>query len=200
MSLGAPRLSRSARAQKIADGAALMAAEQGCLPLPPEALSRRVGVSKALVYAHFPTQQSLANHLLRIHLSPIAAQLNQILDDAPTDLAERCIEAYFEHAAAHGPVLHILLGDPFMVGNLERDVQILYGQVMRRLAGVLRARIGLSRIDALPALHILAALPEEAGALVFAGHLDRELGRTLALEMTLGGLEGLAEARTSGRS
>ena len=42
MSLGAPRLSRSARAQKIADGAALMAAEQGCLPLPPEALSRRV--------------------------------------------------------------------------------------------------------------------------------------------------------------
>ena len=49
LSLGAARLTRQARAQQIADGAALMVVEQGCLPLPPEALSQRMGVSKALV-------------------------------------------------------------------------------------------------------------------------------------------------------
>jgi AcrR family transcriptional regulator len=198
MSLGAARLTRQARAQQIADGAALMVVEQGCLPLPPEALSQRMGVSKALVYAYFPSQQSLANHILRDHLAAIAAPVNQLLDEAPADLAERCIEAYFEHVATHGPVLHILLGDPFLAGNLEPGVQALYGRVMRRLANALRARLGISRADAIPALHILATLPEEAGALVFAGKLDHDLGRALALEMTLGGLEGLAaETRTT---
>lgn len=188
---GAARLSREARARQIAQGAALMVVEQGCLPLAPEALSQRIGISKALVYAYFPTQQSLANRLLHDHLQPIAAQLGQMLDDDPPDLAEWCATAYFEHVAAHGPLLHILLGDPFLAGDIDPDLRALYGTVMRRLAKALRRRRGISARDALPALHILAAIPEEAGAMVFNGKLDRDLGRTLAVEMTLGGLDGL---------
>ena len=58
---GGARLSRAAREQQIMEGAAALAVEQGCLPLPLETLGQRVGVSKALVYAYFPTQQDLAN-------------------------------------------------------------------------------------------------------------------------------------------
>lgn len=191
VTVGAIRLNREARAQQIAQGAALMVVEQGCLPLAPEALSHRIGISKALVYAYFPTQQSLANRLLRDHLPPIAARLAQVLDEEPADLAELCATAYFEHVATHGPLLHILLGDPFLAGDIDPDLRALYGTVMRRLAKALRRRRGISTRDALPALHILAAIPEEAGAMVFNGKLDRDLGRTLALEMTLGGLDGL---------
>lgn len=191
MTVGAGRLSREARASQIAQGAALMLVEQGCLPLPADALSQRIGISKALVYAHFPTQQSLANRILRDHLVPVAARIDALLDAAQADLAELCAEAYFEHVAAHGPILHILLGDPFLAGGLDPDLASLYGRVMRRLAKALRARFGVAGRDALPALHILAAIPEEAGAMVFKRKLDHELGRTLAVEMTLGGLDGL---------
>ncbi|MDF2901759.1 MAG: hypothetical protein K0Q62_1818 [Phenylobacterium sp.] len=191
VTVGAARLSREARARQIAQGAAMMVVEQGCLPLAPEALSQRIGISKALVYAYFPTQQSLANQLLRDHLPSISSQLARVLDEEPADLAESCATAYFEHVATHGPLLHILLGDPFLAGDIDPDLRALYGTVMRRLAKALRRRRGISARDALPALHILAAIPEEAGAMVFNGKLDRDLGRTLALEMTLGGLDGL---------
>ncbi|MET3528570.1 TetR/AcrR family transcriptional regulator [Phenylobacterium koreense] len=186
------RLSRSARERQIMDGAAQLIVEQGSLPLPLEALSQRVGISKALIYAYFPTQQALANRILREHLEVMAAALEPILRSGrPGRMAADCAAAYFEHVARHGPLLHILLSDPFLARAIEPDLRALYGRLMRRLAMALREQYGVARSDAIAAVHILAALPEEAGAMVFAKRLDPALGLSLALEMTEGGLQRL---------
>jgi AcrR family transcriptional regulator len=187
------RLSRAAREQQMIEGAAALVVEQGCLPLPLEALGQRVGVSKALVYAYFPTQQDLANRILIAHLMQMAEAVDHAFEGGPPrETALRCAEAYFEHAARHGPLLHLLLSDPMVTGAVAPEARTLYGAVMRRLAVGLRDHFGVPSRDCVPALHILAALAEDAGEQVFTGRLDPELGRRLAREMTEGALSDLS--------
>ena len=186
---GGARLSRAAREQQIIDGAAALAVEHGCLPLPLDVLGQRVGVSKALVYAYFPTQQDLANRILVQHLQEMAQAVDAALRaPSPREAALRCAEAYFDHAARNGPLLHLLLSDPMAAGALWPEVRALYGRLMRRLANGLRDHFGVPSRDCIAALHILAALAEDAGEQVFTTRLDPELGRRLAREMTDGAL------------
>jgi AcrR family transcriptional regulator len=194
------RLSRAAREQQIAEGAAAMVVELGCLPLSLELLGQRLGISKALIYAYFPTQRALAETILRHRLAEIGAAIDAAFAaDAAEDVALACAEAYFHQVAQHGPLLHILLGDPHIASDLAPDVRWLYGRIMRRLASGLRDRFGVPGRDCIAALHILAALPEEAGVLVFNATVEPTVGRALALDMTRGGLEGLSRLRAPGR-
>lgn len=189
----AGRLSRSAREQQIADGAAAMVVEFGCLPLSLELLAQRMAVSKALIYAYFPTQLALAEAILRRRLVEMERAVDAAFAaDSAEAVALACADAYFRHVAANGPLLHILLGDPHVAADLAPDVRNLYGRIMRRLATGLRDRFNIPARDAIAAVHILAALPEEAGGLVFSGTLDPKVGRALALDMIRGGLEGLS--------
>lgn len=186
---GGARLSRAAREQQIMDGAAALAVEQGCLPLPLETLGERVGVSKALVYAYFPTQQDLANRILVQHLQEMGAAVDLAFQaGSPRETALGCAEAYFDHVVRHGPLLHLLLSDPMAAGALAPQARALYGRIMRRMAIGLRDHFGVPRRDCIPALHILAALAEDAGEQVFTKRLDTQLGRRLAREMTDGAL------------
>lgn len=192
-SAGGQRLSRAVREQQIIDGAAELVVEHGCLPLPLETLGQRVGVSKALVYAYFPTQQDLANRILSAHLE----RMDQAVEAAfaagsPGEIALRCAEAYFDHVAGHGRLLHLLLSDPMATGAAAPDVRRLYGRIMRRLSAGLRDGFGVTSRDCIAAVQILAALAEDAGEQVFSGRLDRDLGRRLAREMTDGALSGLS--------
>lgn len=190
---GGARLSRAAREQQMIEGAAALVVEQGCLPLPLEALGQRVGVSKALVYAYFPTQQDLANRILSAHLAQMAEAVDLAFETgSPRETALRCAEAYFEHVARHGPLLHLLLSDPMVTGALTHEARALYGRTMRRLAVGLRDHFGAPSRDCVAAVHILAALAEDAGEQVFKGRLDPELGRRLACEMTDGALTDLS--------
>lgn len=186
---GGARLTRAAREQQIMEAAAALAVEQGCLPLHLETLGQRVGVSKALVYAYFPTQQDLANRVLVQHLEAMTAAVDLAFRaGSPRETALACAEAYFDHVARHGPLLHLLLSDPMVAGALTPQARGLYGRVMRRLAIGLRDHFGVPSRECVAALHIIAALAEDAGEQVFTKRLDPELGRRLAREMTDGAL------------
>lgn len=186
---GGARLSRAAREQQIMEGAAELVVEQGCLPLPLETLGQRVGVSKALVYAYFPTQQDLGNRILLAHLEAMGEAVHAAFEaGSPRETALRCAEAYFDHVARHGPLLHLLLSDPMVAGALTPQARALYERIMRRLAIGLRDHFGVPSRECVAALHIIAALAEDAGEQVFTKRLDPALGRRLAREMTDGAL------------
>jgi AcrR family transcriptional regulator len=190
----ATRLNRSDREQQILEAAARLVVEQGCLPLPMEALGARAGVSKALVYAYFPNQAELARRLLALHLARLGKGLEAIMGGAAASEMERglaCAELYFDHVARHGALLHVLLSDPLSVAGLTPDLQRLYERLMRTLARALHKGFGAPRSECVAALHILLALPEETGNLVFRGRLDPDLGRLLARRLMDGALSDL---------
>jgi AcrR family transcriptional regulator len=186
---GGQRLTRAAREQQIIEGAAALIVEHGCLPLPLEALGQRVGVSKALIYAYFPTQQDLANRILLAHLEAMGEAVEAAFRaGAPREIALQCAEAYFDHVARHGRLLHVLLSDPMAADAAEPAVRRRYGRIMRRLSAGLRDGFDVPNADAIAAVQILAALAEDAGEQVFTKRLDPGLGRRLTREMTEGAL------------
>lgn len=187
------RLKPEERARQILAAAARLIVEQGTLPIPFDALGQRVGISKALVYSYFPTQYDLANRLLDERLMGLIAAG---LDEAARrpdwrEAARACAALYLDETATQGPLLHILLSDLYLAGRIEPRLMAAYAGMMRRMARRLREVTGLGSREAVAALHVLAAIPEETGNLVFQERLSPELGREICLEMVVGGVEGL---------
>ncbi|MDX9997423.1 MAG: TetR/AcrR family transcriptional regulator [Phenylobacterium sp.] len=192
---GGQRLTRAAREQQIIESAAALVVEYGCLPLPLEALGQQVGVSKALIYAYFPTQQDLAARILVAHLDIMGQSIEAAFraGGGPREVALRCAEAYFDHVCRHGRLIHLLLSDPMAAGVADPAVRRHYGRIMRRLSVSLRDGFDVPDADCVAAVQILAALAEDAGEQVFTDRLDPELGRALTRELTDGALCGLTE-------
>jgi AcrR family transcriptional regulator len=195
------RLAPEARRTQIMDAAAQMILEQGVLPLPLEALSRALQVSKPLIYSYFPTQHDLVNALLARSLADL---VDPLLDAAELpDLeqaARRCAEIYFEHVASEGPLLHVLFSDPYALGNLDPSVLRTRAALMRKLARRFRAVCGLPPEELLAALNLLIVLAEEAGVIAFRRVADRGLCKDLCREAVAGALGKLTSLRPAARS
>ena len=167
--------------------------DQGFLPVPLEALARKLGVSKALIYAYYPTQYDLVNGLLRHYMPDLARfQLAELeLGGDIYKIAEQSALAYFEHVADIGPLLHILLSDFYAISQVDPGILTLQGQVFGRLARVVRASFGFDAVQSLATVRLLAALVEEAGTLSFRGFYARDMCREICLQLVAGGLDGV---------
>jgi AcrR family transcriptional regulator len=173
------------RKAEILDSAARLVVEQGYLPLPIEQLARAAGTSKALIYAYYPTQYALFNALLDRELRSLALAG---LDTASRvgDLEQAallCAMLYFEHVARSGPLLHILMTDPRLAGELDEFVQ--------RLMQLAAKSLPLSEQELEAALEMVAAIPEESGRLVFHGEIDHASARQICHELIVSSLKAL---------
>jgi AcrR family transcriptional regulator len=191
------RLAPEERRSQILDAAGALVVERGVLPIAVDAVAARIEASKALVYSYFPTQHDLLNAVLVRALREVAtpallAAAQTLSDEA---LAAACADAYFAHVAERGPLLHILLGDRFLAGRLAPEAVALRNRLMGRLARRMRAAFGLDPADAVGALNLALVFAEATGEQVFKGRLDRDLARSICLEMTAGAMASLAERR-----
>lgn len=187
------RLRPEVRREQLIDSAARLVVEQGFLPLPAERLAKAAGVSKALIYAYFPTQYDLFNSLLDRELTALvtggldtASQVKD-LDQA----AVLCAMIYFEHVARAGPLLHILMSDRYMSGHVARRLIRLRNAVLRRLTRLAAANLPLSKKEILAAIEMMTAIPEEAGRLVFHEELDPAAARQICRSLILSSLQAL---------
>ena len=148
-------------------------------------LSRTAGVSKALVYAYFPDQHALANAMLARRFDALAAQgISEAAAQADVATAAlACADLYFAQVAEAGPVVHIVLRDPFMAGRVDADIVRVRDRLSRRLARAARRSLRLSAKEAVAALSLMTTIPEEAGRLTFAGDLTPERGRELTARL-----------------
>ena len=190
---GRARLAPEVRRAQILDAAEALLQAQGGLPLPLDELARAAGVSKALVYAYFPDQYALANAMLSRRLGELVADgIAQAVDqDDFVAAAKACADLYFAHVARTGPVLHILLRDPFMAGRLDADALRLRDRLSLRLARAARRALRLNAKAAVTALSLMTTIPEEAGRLTFAGDLTPERGRELNARLIAAALQSL---------
>jgi AcrR family transcriptional regulator len=176
--------------------AADMIVKQGGLPLSIAELGRKAKVSKALFYTYFPTQQDLFNALMLEHVEMLekaelrsAAQQRDFADAVTSSAA-----IYFEHVAEHGPLLHIVMRDPYMSGHIRSEVTSFRNMVFGGLARSGRKNLRLNAKEAMTAANLILTIPEEAGRLVFDGEMKRERARTLCLDLVSSALKAIAPA------
>ncbi len=192
------RLAPELRRAQILDAAAQMVVEQGYLPLPIEQLGRAAGASKALVYAYFPTQYALFNALLEREFQTLAlagfdtASRIDDLDQA----AQLCGIMYYEHVARSGQLLHILMTDMYMRDHIEPRLQQQSDRVIQRLLTLATPALPLSEAEIVAAIEMMAAIPEEAGRLVFHGELDPSTARQICNGLIASSLKALRAPET----
>ena len=175
------RLSPELRRSQILDAAGQLVQAQGHLPAPLDRLARAAGVSKALIYAYFPTQYDLCNGLLdREFGALLAAGLEEAARLSPLEAAAlACADIYFQHVATTGSLTHILLRDPYLTGHLDRRLARIRDRITLALARAARRELRLSAKENVAAISIITTIPEEAGRLVHAGEMDHDRGRAL---------------------
>ena len=186
-------MAQGERRDQLLDAAALSIVDQGFLPLPLERLARRAHVSKALIYAYFPTQHELFNILLKRELDELMAAG---LDEASRlprleDAASSCAMIYFDHVARNGPLLHILLSDLYMDGQHDRATLWARDVVVRRLARLARRSLTLPAKEIIAAVNLVIAIPEEAGTLLYTQEANPVLVRDLCRTLVLSAIKGL---------
>jgi AcrR family transcriptional regulator len=187
------RLAPELRRSQILQAAARMVVEQGYLPLPIEQLARAAGASKALVYTYFPTQYALFNALLDREFQSLAlagfdtASRIEDLDQA----ALLCAMMYYEHVAQSGQLLHILMTDLYMKGHIEPRLQGALESLMQRLLTLAARALPLTEPEIVASIEMIAAIPEEAGRLVFDGELDPTTARQICNGLIASSLKAL---------
>ncbi|MFZ5719255.1 MAG: TetR/AcrR family transcriptional regulator [Pseudomonadota bacterium] len=189
-----PQRSAVERRAALIDAAREAVLEQGYLPVSMQGVARRAGVSKALVYARFPTQHDLYAAVLDAELDDLAGAGIEAAAAGP-DLAAAATaaaEVYREHIARRGPVLHIIYRDPYMRGHLTARALRMRDRLLGHLARRVRRDFGLDARTAIAAVNMALTVPEEAGRLTFQGAVQPEAARLSCRELTLGCLEALA--------
>jgi AcrR family transcriptional regulator len=175
------------------DAAARLIVELGFLPLPIERLAQLAGASKALIYAYFPTQYELFNALLRRELNALKSsglETASKVDDLE-QAALLCAMLYFEHVAQSGPLLHILMADRYMAGYVDPTVTRVVDAMLQRFVRLARAQLPLSKREILASIEMMAAIPEEAGSLVFHKELPPSAARQVCHSLVLSSLQSL---------
>jgi AcrR family transcriptional regulator len=187
------RLAAEKRRDQLLDVAAKIVVDQGFLPLPIERLARMAHVSKALIYAYFPTQYALFNALLARELNTLA---QNGLEEASrgTNLeavALDCVMLYFDHVVEWGPLLHILLSDLYLNGHHDAATVRRRDAVVRRVARLARRELRLPAKETVASINMILSIPEEAGALAFHREVELSLVRDMCRALTLSALTGL---------
>jgi AcrR family transcriptional regulator len=188
------RLPPEVRRAQILDAAAKMVVEQGYLPLPLEQLARQAGTSKALIYTYFPTQYALFNALLEreIHSLALGGLDTASRVDDLEQAAVLCGMLYFEHVARNGPLLTILMTDLYMAEHLDPKVMEVRDTFVGRIKKLAIAKLPLTECEIVAAIEMMAAIPDEAGRLVFHGELDQTTARKVCHGLIVSSLKALA--------
>jgi AcrR family transcriptional regulator len=187
------RLSPELRRSQILEAAARLVVELGYLPIPVEQLARAAGSSKALIYAYFPTQYALFNALLEREVQSLSlagfdtASRIEDLDQAVV----LCAMIYYEHVSRSGPLVHILMTDLYMHEHIEPRLLQARDALIARIFTLASKALPLSEQEIYAAMEMIAAIPEEAGRLVFHRELDPTTARQICNGLIVSSLKAL---------
>jgi AcrR family transcriptional regulator len=189
-----PRLSSDDRREQILAVATEILGTVGLANISMEGLARECGVSKALIYVHFPAISAVLDGVAQREFEALDANgLGAALMFAKTDLAAtRSAHAYFQHVSLRGSVLHMLLINPSVSSQFSSTTRAMRDGLLRRVAGRIRDGMGLCAHDAVAAAVLLTSIPERAGRMVAEGEIDMKTGAQLCALLTTTTLQALA--------
>jgi len=180
--------------ERIIEAANSVYNEVGSFPLPLSMVAEQAGVSRSLIYSHFPDQHSLMNRLIDQHVAIITPEIRQVLS-REKQFRQACFalsELLFHHFVRHGRLLFRATQDEFMRQAPNPELARILRQTLVHLTRLAARQLELKPNDALFMILIMSAIPEETARLVSTGQTSLETGQaTLArtLKLTLHTLE-----------
>ena len=191
-------MASEARRGQILEAAAAAVLSQGYLPLALDKLARDAGVSKALIYNHFPTQHDLLNAVLAREFQALTDNGAEAAADQPElmDAALALASLYFDHVSRRGAVIHIVLRDQYMARKLDPALARQRDAIVRRLARTARRCLHIPAKENIAAINMVITIPEEAGRLAYGGEIATDRGRELCAELvrsSIGALSHVAQ-------
>lgn len=167
------RLSAEDRRAAILDSALEIFSRRGYNGASIDEIAQAAGISKALIYEHFPSKKDLHGSLMEQHVQQIFIALARAADtDEPGEVRlRRGVDAFFEWVEANRRAFRLLFRDTF-----ESDVADVLDRLQAQATGAIAA--------------LLASEPAEHGP------RDREIDFALGLEAMAqqlsGGVQSLA--------
>jgi len=195
------RFSAEVRRRQILDAAAALVLAQGYLPLSLDALAGRVGVSRGLIYSHFHTQADLFNQMVAEEAAALEAAglAAAMAHDDLMAAAHASADVYLRHVAVRGPLAHFILRDVYMSGRVAPDVLRVRDRFLRSFGRRARRALELPAKEALAAVLLIQAIPEEMGRLVWQEDIPLERGLDLARQLVTSAIEALQPSNQAPR-
>lgn len=148
------------------------------MPVSLAEVADRAGVSRSLIYSHFPTQHDLMNGVLNLQI-PILEKVIAETKNAESDesaLVNASLK-YFDELVERGPTVALAPNDSFLTGHVNsefsRAAQICLLNLSRPAGRLFR----VSPREALSSVLMLKALPDEAAMLAWKGEILKEVCR-----------------------
>jgi AcrR family transcriptional regulator len=145
------RLPRSARRKQLLEAAQEVFVANGYHAAAMDDIAERAGVSKPVLYQHFPSKLELYLALLDQHVEVLGEQVRRALQatDDNRQRVDGCIAAYFDFVDDPGGAFRLvfetdLRNDPAVRERVERSLQIS----IDALADTIAQDTGLDRAEA----------------------------------------------------
>jgi len=146
-----PRLPRSARRAQLLEAAQQVFVAQGYHAAAMDDIAERAGVSKPVLYQHFPGKLELYVALLDRHVDALIEQVRAALTSTPDnrERVHRCITAYFDFVASEGGAYRLvfesdLRNEPAVRERIERALE----QCVDAMADTIAADMGIAPAEA----------------------------------------------------
>lgn len=183
------RLSSARRREQLLDTAArIIAKERRAAALTVESLAEAAGVSRALVYQHFPERRHLLLAIIDRELALADERLrSEVITSTSTEGRARAwVRAYLDYASERGPVLDILLNERAIEPEVERGRRRRRQERLERWSGDARRLLGIPAEAAMPLADMLAAALHRAAANWLTPETDRKLLEELLVAVVVG--------------
>ena len=138
------RLSRSARRAQLLDAARDVFAAQGYHAAAMDDIAERAGVSKPVLYQHFPGKLELYQALLTTYADELVGQVDAALS-ATGDNEERveaAVAAYFDFVAGEGKAYRLIFGSDLR-GDATEVVEGAMNRCIEKVAAAVTTDAGL---------------------------------------------------------
>lgn len=145
-----PRLKREERRALIEEAASRVIAERGYDAASLEEIAAAAGVSKAVLYDHFPSKAELQGELLRQNTEALMRFVAERVGAAegPSERIRAGIEAFFEFVEGHAFAWRMIFRDPPSDPALSEACSDMHRQVTRGIAAMFRTEPEIaSRIE-----------------------------------------------------
>jgi AcrR family transcriptional regulator len=169
------------RREQLIDAALSVIVQQGYGGVSIEAIARTAGVTRPVIYDHFPNLSELLQALVEREENYALAQLAEVVPDAPlggdpAELFAAGVRRFLDAVASRPETWRIILlpldGTPALV---RRQVETNRARLLERIQALVRWAIERSRIPSDDDVELCArairSLSEEAGRMVLT---DRE--------------------------
>jgi AcrR family transcriptional regulator len=143
------RLPRAERRRLIEDAAAELIAANGYAATRLKDIAAAAGVTKQLLYRHFPSKKALQMALLARHRDELLAQLVQGMrsEGALLERLRRTTDAWFAYVEDHPYASAMLFRDTSGDPELQAFYAQLQGSARAAIAALLRGETGLAIAD-----------------------------------------------------